>query len=241
MSAAHLEVQAFQALEQQLASLVASQQTVQAQHQALVSRRGFLEARLMEYRETDSKIAEAENVVKATSQERETFDQLALAFGRTGVQALLVEAAIPELEAEANLLLARMTDNLMHLKLETRRENLRGEPVETLEIKVSDPLGTRSYETFSGGEAFRINLALRIGLSKLLAHRAGAPLPTLFIDEGFGTQDAAGRERILEVIQSISEDFACILVITHMDEVKGAFPVRIEVQKAPSGSTFTLT
>ena len=66
-------------------------------------------------------------------------------------------------------------------------------------------------------------------------------MPTLFIDEGFGTQDAAGRERILEVIQSIAEDFECILVITHMDEVKDAFPVRIEVQKTPSGSTFALT
>ena len=79
------------------------------------------------------------------------------------------------------------------------------------------------------------------GLSKLLAHRAGAPLPTLFIDEGFGTQDAAGRERILEVLQAIAEDFQCILVITHMEEVKDSFPVRIEVQKTPNGSTFTLT
>ena len=241
MSAAHLEVQALQSLEQQLASLVASLSRHQSGQQEQVSRRGFLEARLKEYMDTESKIAEAESALKAASQEREVFDQLAIAFGRTGVQALLVEAAIPELEAEANRLLARMTDNTMHLKLETQRESGRGEPVETLEIKVSDPLGTRSYETFSGGEAFRINLALRIGLSKLLAHRAGAPLPTLFIDEGFGTQDAAGRERILEVIQSISEDFQCILVITHMEEVKDAFPVRIEVQKTPAGSTFALT
>ncbi|MDO8749779.1 MAG: SMC family ATPase [Dehalococcoidia bacterium] len=241
MSAAQVEMQALQALEQQLASLVASHSRLLSGQQEQVSRRGFLAARLQEYRDTEGKIAEAEAALKAASQEREAFDQLAIAFGRTGVQALLVEAAIPELEAEANRLLARMTDNTMHLKLETQRESQRGEPVETLEIKVSDPLGTRSYETFSGGEAFRINLALRIGLSKLLAHRAGAPLPTLFMDEGFGTQDAAGRERILEVIQSISEDFQCILVITHMEEVKDAFPVRIEVRKTPNGSTFALT
>ena len=35
--------------------------------------------------------------------------------------------------------------------------------------------------------------------------------------------------------------FERILVITHMDEVRDAFPVRIEVQKTPEGSTFTLT
>ncbi|MBM3943908.1 MAG: SMC family ATPase, partial [SAR202 cluster bacterium] len=100
---------------------------------------------------------------------------------------------------------------------------------------------TRSYETFSGGEAFRINFALRIALSKLLARRSGAPLPILFVDEGFGSQDAAGQERLKESIQSIQNDFKKILVITHVEEMKDAFPVRIEVRKGPSGSTFTVT
>ena len=40
-------------------------------------------------------------------------------------------------------------------------------------------------ELFSGGEAFRINFALRIALSKMLARRAGARLRTLVIDEQF--------------------------------------------------------
>jgi exonuclease SbcC len=103
---------------------------------------------------------------------------------------------------------------------------------------VSDELGPRSYEMYSGGEAFRVNLALRIALSKVLAQRMGAPLPTLFIDEGFGTQDAVGRERILDVISAIGDDFEKVLVITHLDDLKEAFPVRIEVQKDESGSTF---
>ena len=240
-AAIRTEVEALSSLEKQLNDLETGIRTLQERQRELVARHGFLEARLKEYKDTEAKKAEAEDALKALAGERDVFEQLAIAFGRTGVQAMLVEAAIPELETEASRLLGRMTDNTMHMKLETQRESQRGEQVETLEIKVADALGTRSYETFSGGEAFRINLALRIALSKLLAHRAGAPLPTLFIDEGFGTQDAPGRERILEVIQSIAEDFQCILVITHMDEVKDAFPVRIEVQKTPNGSTFALT
>ena len=94
---------------------------------------------------------------------------------------------------------------------------------------------------YSGGEAFRVNLALRIALSKVLAQRMGAPLPTLFIDEGFGSQDAAGRERILDVIGSIEDDFDMIIVITHLEELKDAFPVRIEVQKGEDGSNFWLS
>ena len=94
---------------------------------------------------------------------------------------------------------------------------------------------------FSGGEAFRINFALRIALSRLLANRAGAPLPTLFIDEGFGTQDAAGLERLVEAINVIQNDFQKIIVITHIEELKEAFPVRIEVTKTAQGSTFTMS
>ena len=106
---------------------------------------------------------------------------------------------------------------------------------------ISDELGTRPYELYSGGEAFRINFAIRIALSRLLARRAGAQLRSLFIDEGFGTQDARGREQLVAAINSIQDDFDRILVITHIDELKDAFPARIEVTKTPQGSHFTLS
>ena len=66
-------------------------------------------------------------------------------------------------------------------------------------------------------------------------------MPTLFIDEGFGRQDAVGRERILDVISAIGDDFEKVLVITHLEELKEAFPVRIEVQKDEAGSTFVIS
>jgi exonuclease SbcC len=134
-----------------------------------------------------------------------------------------------------------MTDNRMAVRLQTQRTNQGGSLTETLDILVSDELGARSYEVFSGGEAFRINLALRIALSKVLAQRMGVPLPTLFIDEGFGTQDASGRERIADTISSIQNEFEKIIVITHLDDIKDLFPVRIEVEKTDSGSNFRVS
>ncbi len=91
---------------------------------------------------------------------------------------------------------------------------------------------------YSGGEAFKVNLAMRIALSKVLAHRIGAPLPTLFIDEGFGSQDMVGRERILDLINAIGNDFEKVLIITHLEDLKDGFEVRINVEKTASGSTF---
>jgi exonuclease SbcC len=153
---------------------------------------------------------------------------------------MIIETSVPELERSANELLARMTEGRMAVRIETQREIKSGELREALDIIISDELGTRPYDLYSGGESFRINFAIRIALSRLLAHRAGAQLRSLYIDEGFGTQDAVGREQLVAAINSIQEDFDLILVITHIDEMKEAFPVRIEVSKTPQGSKFEL-
>jgi len=188
-------------------------------------------------REKEAKVAQE----RETAEEKTIYEELQVAFGKRGVQAMIIESALPELEEEANRLLGRMTDGRMHLRFETQRTTKKGEPLETLEIKISDELGARSYELYSGGEAFRVNFAIRIALSKLLARRAGARLETLIIDEGFGTQDTIGRERLIEAINSIQDDFALILVITHIEELKEAFPVRIDIFKTPEGSQFSIT
>jgi exonuclease SbcC len=173
--------------------------------------------------------------------EERIYRELAEAFGKKGVQALLIEQAIPEIEIEANQLLAKMTDNRMSLALETQRETKKGDTIETLDIKIADELGTRNYEMYSGGEVFRIDLALRIALSRLLVRRAGASLPILIIDEGFGTQDTSGRERLVEAIISIQDDFEKIFVITHLEELKDRFPVLINVTKTANGSMISIS
>jgi len=169
--------------------------------------------------------------------------QLERAFGKDGVPALLIEQALPQIESKANEILDRLTMGDMSVRFVTqaaykdkRRDDLR----ETLEIQISDSAGVRDYEMFSGGEAFRVNFAIRLALSEVLSQRAGARLQTLVIDEGFGSQDAQGRQRLIEAINLVRQDFAKILVITHIDELKESFPNRIEVEKTTRGSTVTV-
>ncbi|PKB67085.1 MAG: hypothetical protein BZY81_05340 [SAR202 cluster bacterium Io17-Chloro-G4] len=221
----------------------AAQNSLDSQRQQNVADKALLEERVNRLGALNEEIAKESKRLTGLQEERGVYQELVNAFGRQGVQAMLIETVVPRLEEEANNLLGRMTDNRTYLRLETQRERRsgKGEPSETLEIQVNDDVGPRSYEMYSGGEAFRVNLALRIALSKVLAQRMGAPMPTLFIDEGFGTQDAVGRERILDVIGAIQDDFDKIIVITHLEELKDAFPVRIEVQKDAQGSTFVVS
>jgi DNA repair protein SbcC/Rad50 len=170
--------------------------------------------------------------------------ELATAFGKNGVQALIIETALPQLERHANELLEKLTEGRMRVGFYTQRARAGGEMTETLEIRIRDDslsLGAgesseRRYEMFSGGEAFRLNFAIRLALSRLLAQRAGAQLSTLVIDEGFGSQDAAGRQRLVEAIRAVADDFRLILVITHLDELKGEFSERVEISKDELGS-----
>lgn len=161
------------------------------------------------------------------------------AFSREGIPAWLIEEALPQIQDRANELLDRLSGGAMSIRFETQgeyKDKNREDKKETLDILISDTAGIRPYEMFSGGEAFRVNFAIRLALSHVLAQRAGARLQTLVIDEGFGSQDTEGRQRLIEAINQVRPDFARILVITHLEELKDAFPARIEVEKTARGS-----
>ncbi|WP_218082101.1 AAA family ATPase [Anthocerotibacter panamensis] len=169
------------------------------------------------------------------------YKELATAFGKNGIQALIIESVLPELEQEANQLLARLSENQLHVRFITQKATkTTAKLIETLDILIADSRGTRPYETYSGGEAFRVNFAIRLALSRLLARRSGAALQTLIVDEGFGSQDRDGRERLVEAINLIAHEFERILVITHINDLKEVFPARVEVEKGERGSQLSV-
>ncbi len=77
-------------------------------------------------------------------------------------------------------------------------------------------------------------------ISRVLAQRKGSSLQTLIIDEGFGSQDQLGCDRLVSAINAIALNFECILVITNMPQMKEAFNTLIEVTKTDIGSMVQL-
>ena len=241
IAAIQLEIESLPVIQDRFDRITGELQVLEEEHTKLQAELIFYKRRLDELNIVEKEKSELSKNLRRTRDQWKTYNLLATAFGKDGIQAFLIQEAIPELESEANSLLAQLTDNRLHLTLETQRHNRRGEAFETLEIKIGDETGIRNFQLFSGGEAFRISFALRIALAKLLASRSGAPLKTLFIDEGFGTQDADGRGLLIDSIRTIQDEFDLIVVITHIEELKDAFPVRIEVNKSEqSGSNFQL-
>jgi DNA repair protein SbcC/Rad50 len=202
---------------------------------ALANQAAVLKNELARLEQTQATLTKSRKAKERSLEAATTYSELSKAYGKNGVQALIIETALPQLEQYANELLDKLSEGRMRVSFLTQKE--RGDGLaETLEIRIRDENGERRYELFSGGEAFRLNFAIRLALSRLLTQRAGAKLSTLVVDEGFGSQDAAGRQRLVEAIRAVAKDFERIIVITHLEELKAEFPHRIEVSKDETGS-----
>ena len=176
----------------------------------------------------------AENEKGEIESKARLYRLLAEAMGKKGVPAFVIANALPEIEREADRLLALLTGDEMSLKLATARGE---KELDTLEVQISTPTGDSPYENFSGGEAFRLDFALRVALSRFLA-RGGGGISTLIIDEGFGTQDDEGLALLSEAIRAIEEEFELIIVITHLERFKEDFDQIIEITKTPEKGSF---
>ncbi len=230
-------------LNQEIALLTADEKALHAEiftitqkKEALLQQKGRLETK----KDTLAKYQDEKKLLhKKLSALNDTIDDyqiIATATSKDGIQALLIEDAIPEIEHEANQLLSKLTNNQAQIFIESLRDLKKGGAKETLDIKISDAAGIRAYELFSGGEAFRIDFALRIAISKLLARRAGTALQTLIIDEGFGSQDEEGLSNIMDALYKIQDDFHKIIIVSHLPAMKDQFPVHFVVEKRPNGS-----
>ena len=213
---------------------------------SLLATKGRLEQQQQHLAALQSQSEEQRKQLETSRRQERVYRELATAFGKNGIQALMIENVLPQLEGETNQILSRLSGNQLHIQFVTQRAS-RGRSkkntklIDTLDILIADARGTRAYETYSGGEAFRINFAIRLALARLLAHRAGTSLQMLIVDEGFGTQDREGCDRLIAAINAIASEFACILTVTHMPQFREAFQARIEVSKNQNGSQLSLS
>jgi DNA repair protein SbcC/Rad50 len=228
-------------LSERVAEAVDEVERLTVQRNELWSRQGGIERQLAELDRLDADRTQLSKDATALGLDAGALKELIEAFGRNGIQALIIESVLPELEDKANELLQRMSSSNLRVSFRSQREALSSDRIiETLDIIIRDEYGERPYALYSGGEAFRVNFAVRVALSKLLARRSGANIDMLVIDEGFGTQDSRGRDGLIEALRSVEGDFKKILVITHIGEIRELFPTRIDVVKGERGSTITV-
>ena len=167
------------------------------------------------------------------------FEKLSKMFGKNGIQTILLNAVIEDLEKTANDILISICNEPFVLYLETQRLGSDGVSiVDTLDLKVKKDGIVQNFKSLSGGEQFRISLALRIALSEISSRHGGSALEFLLLDEINSPLDRQGTESLfVNVIKSLEKKYK-ILVITHNDALKERFDNIIDVTKI-NGESYT--
>ena len=98
----------------------------------------------------------------------------------------------------------------------------------------------RDVKTLSGGEKFNASLSLALGMADVIqSHQGAVSIETMFIDEGFGTLDEEALQKAIDTLVDLQKSGRMIGVISHVDELKSAFPAILEVQKSREGHSET--
>jgi len=227
-------------LQDRLTAADAKKRECEEAHTAARDQAAALETEVRLAQEAEEQLRQLRLRVAAQTEEQADYQELGDAFGKRGVQALLVDRALPELESMANELLDRLWSGA-RVELRTQRASKKdgAQPIETLDVLTTNEAGELPYENCSGGQKFRVDFAVRLALARLLARRADAAMPLLAIDEGFGTQDTEGRKRLLEAIRGVQDDFDLVLVVTHIEEMADSFQRVLTVAAGPDGPSVT--
>jgi DNA repair protein SbcC/Rad50 len=110
---------------------------------------------------------------------------------------------------------------------------------DTLNVAATINGEVRPIHYFSGGQKTRINMALRVAISRILSRmpqteeHTFAIMQTLFIDEGdFGNLDEVGVRDAVNVIRNLTKEFNRVVLISHVDTIREIFHgYTVEVKK----------
>ena len=142
--------------ESQIQQLESSLQQRRQTLDQLLAQKGGFEQLLIQLDNLQTEYEETQQQFQATKKQFRVHEELGKAFGKNGIQAMMIENILPQLEAETNYILARLTGNQHHIQFVTQREgksSTKRKPkmIDTLDILIADAQGTRPYETYSGG------------------------------------------------------------------------------------------
>lgn len=170
------------------------------------------------------------------------FSKMSKMFGKNGIQSILLDAIIEDLEKTSNIILSSICNEPSTIMLETQRLGSDGSSViETLDLKVRKDGNVHNFKSLSGGEKFRISLALRIALSDISSRYGGSSLEFLLLDEVNSPLDRFGVETLfVNVIKSLEDKYK-ILVITHDESLKENFDNIIDSTKVNGETQIVFT
>jgi exonuclease SbcC len=222
----------FNKLKAEIKRLKLSRISVQSSLEKINREVGVYSQKVINLEEKIRSMSESKKKLDEKQKKLLMFQRFAKLLGKNGIQTILLNAVIEDLETTSNDILTSICNEPFQIILETQRVGSDGiSIVDTLDLKVKKDGITQNFKSLSGGEQFRISLALRIALSEISSKHGGSSLEFLLLDEINSPLDRHGTENLfVNVIKSLESKYK-ILVITHDDLLKEKFENVLDVTK----------
>lgn len=106
----------------------------------------------------------------------------------------------------------------------------------------SETKSKRKTNKFSGGQSFEASLALALGVADAvqLEQSKAIQIESVFIDEGFGTQDSKKLDLVMSLLHKLSAGNRQVGIISHVEAVEETELKKVRVTAGDRGSTITL-
>jgi exonuclease SbcC len=164
--------------------------------------------------------------------------------GRIALESWVLATELDRVAAAANVHLSRMTAGRYQLTRTDDAGHAGKQAGLDLAVIDSHTGRQRPTTTLSGGEQFQASLALALGLADVVGNTAGASaagFEALFVDEGFGALDPDALDLAISALDELRGGGRAVGVITHVEALKAALPVGIEVRPRADAHGSTLT
>ena len=210
-------------------------QSLQRSHEDAQQRLGEAEARLRVARDAELALPAARDASEEAAGKVLGLDLLNRALAPTGVPHLALSRWAAHLAAQANEALETLGGLKIRLVVS---DAAKAKPPLGLEARSPSSPEWRSYDTFSGGERMRLDIAMRVGLTQT----CGIQCRTMVLDEGWGALDPPSASALARLLAGlvVSGRLASFYTITHIAAAADEFRHRIEVSKTIAGSTARL-
>lgn len=159
---------------------------------------------------------------------RGNYERLKEAFGRSGIQALVIDSEKHQFLDIARELFSILSGGKMALHFQTQKI-LKSKAVrEDFDLILTVDGVTRKLEQCSQGQQDLGRIVMRATLGIYHSVKSGARIQTYFLDETTGSLDELNRENYYEFLKYLLNYFKQIFVISHQD-VARIIPCRIKI------------
>lgn len=195
-------------------------------------------------KQLDTDIANAKNDLKNMQellekhkQEQKDLEDVEAVYSNKGVISHVLDLVMPYINEQANYYLSELTDNSIHIDIDTQSEAKNGNVSEKLNIKVDNLNGGNEYSLNSTGEKKRIDLAISLALQDYVMTNTSTKTNLIAYDEVFDGLDDIGIQRIMHLLKERIKDIPTVFVISHNDKLQELFESTLLVTKQEGLST----